>query len=99
MAYKVLCGVPDLHCSGGKYMTDQQLPAKAHSSHKQAYECMVHYLTTVKGYTRLQSSRTFKPPDDGPCIVLTKQSRYGERLRSGKEGRFEPKVGRGVIIG
>lgn len=98
--YKVLCGTPNEYCTGGKYKTDQHpLPAKSHPSHKQAYDCYVNYLVNILGYTRLDSARTFAPPDGGYCRVLTKPSRFGAHLRSGKEGRFQPQRGRGLIIG
>jgi len=99
MGYKVLCGVPSEHCTGGKYMTDQQLPKKAHPSHGQAFDCKVNYLTSILGYTETESSRTFAPPDGGHNEVLTKRTRFGARLRPGKEGRFQPQSGAGTITG
>ncbi len=96
--YKVLCGVPEPSCTGGRYITEQQLSKKAHTTHEEAFKCMVRYLMN-KGYTRL-GSRMFSAPDGGPIEVLTKRSRFGARLRSGKEQqRYMPKFGHGVIVG
>ena len=105
--YKVLCGVPEIHCTGGTLITDQRLDTtKAHGSHPEAYRCMRHYLLKVKGYTQdgsMVRGRDFRPPDGGPVLILTKQSRFGSRMRAGKgENRYMPDgryVGiRGVIM-
>jgi hypothetical protein len=98
--YVVLCGVPALHCTGGKLKTDQkQVAEKCHGSSLEAFRCMKHYLVSVLKFKAV-GSREFAPPDGGPIRVLTKKCRYGARMRTGKMGeRFQPEVGRGAIIG
>lgn len=99
--YVVLCGVPNEHCSGSKLVTDHNgFPSKCHTSHSQAYKCYVKYLIKVLGYRRSDSARTFLPPvgSDEYARVLTKQSRFGGRLRLGKEGtRFQAQRSNGMI--
>ena len=86
----VLCGVPTEHCIGARYVTDQQLPPKCHASHSAAFNCMKRYLVSVMGYEQI-GSRDFRPPDGGPIRILTKRSKYGARLRTGKmQERFMP---------
>ena len=97
----VLCGVPTEHCSGGKYTTDQKLSPKCHGTHLEAFNCMRKYLLRT-GYTQI-GPREFQPPGGGPIRVLTKKSRFGARLRSGKLGeRFMPEDreagNQGVVI-
>ena len=102
--YRVLCGTPEDHCFGTKLITDQQLhTAKCHMNHSDAFRCYAHYLVHVLGFTRL-SSREFQNPDGGPIRILTRQSKFGSKLKTGKlQERFMPEdrqVGnRGVIIG
>ena len=106
-----LCGVPDADCTGSKIMTDQQLPTKtpkAHNDPSEAFRCYCKYLKT-QGYVQI-GSREFLSPEDSPhkgtVLVLTKQSRFGGRLRKGKgedkvdASRFMPygKHTRGVIF-
>jgi len=106
MAYVVLCGTPQEHCSGGKVPTNafmRQTHPKAHSSHSEAYRCHRRWLVDVLGYTDI-GSRTFRPPpgvNGGYLKVLTKKSRFGARMRLGKLGeRWMPKDrGRsGVVV-
>ena len=101
---KHLCGVPKEKCNGSFVHTNHGLIAgseglKSHSSPGAAFNCMKRYLLK-QGYTQV-GSKEFSPPDGGPVRVLTKKSRYGGALRSGKEGtRHEPYHKRsGVIIG
>lgn len=98
--YVILCGVPNEHCTGGKFKTDQkQLPEKCHGSSVEAYRCMRHYLISILHF-RDVGGRGFAPPDGGRVRVLTKKCRFGARMRTGKMGeRFQPEVSRGVIIG
>lgn len=88
MNYGFLCPTPKQQCTGkvGNYSAslDKQ-GIKKHGSPKEAMDCYVRYLTQTLGYERL-SSREFRPPDGGPILVLTKESRFGARLRSGKAG-------------
>lgn len=99
--YRILCGVPKEHCQGGKLVTDQKLSTnKCHSDRAGAFRCMAHYLTKVLGYTRI-GAREFKPPpgSNGYVRVLSKKSRYGGKLRTGKEHtRYMPEEGRGLIV-
>jgi len=109
-----LCGVPEQHCTGGTYHTDQLLPkktGKAHESGRAAQQCMKRYLVRVLGYEQV-SAHDFAPPDGGPVKMLGRPRTYGCRLRSGKsgekggrgKGRFMPQgprrgsTARGVII-
>lgn len=86
----VLCTVPKEHCQGSKigHAADHvhATASKKHGSHEEAFRCMTHYLTEVKGYEQV-GSREFKAPD-GPIRVLGKPSRFGVSLRKGKEGRL-----------
>lgn len=100
---RYVCGVPALHCSGGHVSTDQQINSgKAHTSPSEAFNCMARYLVRVLGYKRI-GGREFDPQDGGSIRVLTKRSRYGGKMRLGKEGRFMPEDrdagNRGVIAG
>lgn len=100
--YKVLCGVPKDQCQGAGYQTDQHLGTnKAHANSTEAFKCYAHYLVTYEGYTRI-GSREFRK-DGHPVLVLTKKSRFGGRLRMGKEGsRYQPGgagTRQGLIIG
>ncbi len=99
--FVVLCGVPTEFCVGSKYTTDQRLPPKAHGSHDEAFRCCRRYLVG-QGWTPI-GPRELSSPDGGPVRVLTKKTRFGERLRLGKLGeRFMPEDriagNRGVII-
>jgi len=88
MNYAYLCPTPKNCCTGkvGNYSAslDKQ-GIKKHGSPHEAMACYVRYLTQTLGYERL-SSREFRPPDGGPIVVLSKVSRFGARLRSGKSG-------------
>ena len=98
--FAVLCGVPEDKCTGGSFNSKQALgTVKAHGSHEQAFKCMVRYLLD-QGYERI-ATRDFRPPDGGPIRMLTRKSRFGARLRRGKEGtRLMPAVRtRGTVIG
>lgn len=95
------CGVPRDACSGtptpmsaGLRQTEAR---KAHSSPEEAFRCMRRHLLASE-YTQI-GGRDFKPPGDGEVIVLTKQSRYGGRLRAGKESTRHMPDKRKVLIG
>lgn len=96
---KVLCGTPTEECTGSSFVTDQKLSSKkAHPTHEEAFDCHASYLVRA-GFKRL-GMREFQSPDGGPIRMLTKKSRFGGRLRSGKEGtRYQPERGAGLIIG
>lgn len=91
--YRVFCGVAKDKCVGSLLpMSASFKDVKAHNSHKEAFDCMKSSLL-AEGYTPVDS-RALRPPGDGPVRVLTKQSRYGARLRPGKRGESG---GSGVI--
>lgn len=80
-----MCGVPKGDCGGTLLTTNRALDGvKGHGSPEDAFNCMRRHLLR-QGYTQV-GSRDFRPPDGGPIRVLTKKSRYGGKLRSGKEG-------------
>lgn len=94
----VLCGVPEGACTAGKKKVSQGIGKfiKAHSDHTEAFNCHVKWLLS-QGYERI-GSREFKPSDGGYVRVLTKKSRFGARLRNGKEsGRSMPPKRRGGV--
>lgn len=100
---RYVCGVPGIHCSGGHVTTDQQINSgKAHVTPSEAFNCMARYLVRQCGYKRV-GGREFDPQDGGPIRVLTKRSRYGGKMKLGKEGRYMPEESnagnRGVIAG
>ena len=102
MAERILCGVPVASCGGTGYVTKQQISPKAHGSRDEAFRCMRRHLI-AQGYVPI-GPREFRPPDGGCILVLTKKSRFGGRLRTGKraEGgtttsRFMPDRGAGII--
>lgn len=96
---KFLCGVPNLECNGTKLITDQRLGEKAHSSPEDAFRCYANYLIK-RGYRRI-STREFEHPTTKEILVISRRSKFGSRLRTGKEGqRFMPTSGyQGTIIG
>jgi hypothetical protein len=99
---KVLCSVPEEYCNGTRLVTDQGFhTCKAHTSHCDAFRCMCAYLVKI-GFKRV-SSREFVNPENGYTRVLTRQTKFGGLLVTGKEKtRFMPEkrnVGnRGVIL-
>ncbi len=101
--YRVLCGTPKEHCTGGVLQTDQQFPTnKCHSSHEDAFRCYVRYLVQELGYIRIGGHEFLEP---GVTVhVISKKSRFGGLLVTGKEHkRYMPEKrkqgNRGVIIG
>ena len=81
---KYTCGTPDEHCSGGNVSLPKR-SVKAHNTPEEAFACFRRYLLKVLGYTAVDGcGRSFRPPDGGPVLVLTKKSRYGGTLRTGK---------------
>jgi hypothetical protein len=86
-----LCGSPREFCSGGLAQLSNGLKGRGltgHSSPSEAFKCHAKYLIKI-GYTQL-SSREFRPPDGGPIRILTKQSRFGAKMRPGKGMRSMP---------
>lgn len=98
VSQRYLCGVPKQRCMGGAVsMLPGMRGFRSHSSREEAFRCMVRYLES-QGYERI-GSREFRK-EGQPVRVLTKKSRFGARLRAGKEGRFMPKERpSGVVIG
>lgn len=99
--YAHLCGVPREKCSGSNLLLNHGMPTnyKGHASSEAAFNCYRKHLIE-QGYVQV-SARDFKPPDGGPVLVTTKKSRFGAKLRIGKEGtRNMPHghKGKGVII-
>ena len=84
--YGFLCPTPKSHCCGsnGNYSAslDKQ-KIKKHGSPEEAMKCYAAYLIS-EGYERI-SPREFRKEGE-PIMVLTKVSRFGARLRSGKAG-------------
>ena len=95
-----MCGVPEAHCNGAMTKVNARLrgACKTHGSPEQAFECRAKYLVNVEGYEKI-GAREFRREGE-PVLVLTKKSRYGARLRTGKMNeRVQPRRGSGVIIG
>jgi len=89
--YGFMCPTPKGHCSGtlGKLNGGlDKLGLKKHGTPEEAMKCYSRYLVNVKGCEKL-SSREFKHPNGGGIEVLTKVSKFGTRLRSGKRGEGE----------
>lgn len=86
--YACACGTPKEYCSGGVTTVNAGMRGgnvmKAHLDPTQAFKCHAKYLVKV-GYIQL-SPREFRAPDGSGIKVLTKQSRFGAKLRNGKEG-------------
>lgn len=81
---RYLCGVSD----GGCFASVIETPLnnkimRLHPTSEDAFKCKVRELIR-QGYTRI-SSREFSK-DNGPILVLTKQSHFGGMLRMGKAG-------------
>lgn len=82
-----LCGVPEADCSGMTIAVNEKWTGskKAHRTPEEAFNCMARHLVR-NGYIR-RGPREFQHKDGGPVTVLTKKSRYGGELRTGKAGR------------
>jgi hypothetical protein len=90
-----LCGVPKNDCNGSFTKTSSGLGAasSAHATPREAFACMKRFLLS-QGFVQV-GSREFAPPGGGPVRVLTKKSRFGGRLRRGKEGTRRMPILRG----
>ena len=98
---KWVCQTPTSHCSGGTGVVIPSLHGlRLHQSPEDAFRCYARYLKHVRGYIQI-GGREFSPPGGGPVEVLTRKSKYGARLRHGKEGRWMPKGPRnsGIVRG
>ena len=94
-----LCGVEKELCTGPLCAVSAAMGGKrkAHGSSIEAFKCMQQSLLRT-GWEQI-SPREFRSPDGGPIRVLTKQSRFGAKLRNGKEGtRNMPQGNRGGVI-
>lgn len=97
-----LCGTPSEYCVGKLALLSNGLKNKGLRSHQtsvEAFNCFKKSLL-ARGYVQIDS-RAFQPPEGGPIHVLTKQSRFGARMRPGKEGTRNNPAGRrggGVCI-
>lgn len=84
---KYVCGVEAAECTGALASTSAGLRGKiikAHGSSNEAFKCKRRSLI-ASGYEEV-GPREFRPPGGGPILVLTKKSRFGAALRSGKRG-------------
>lgn len=82
-----LCGTPTEYCAGALAQLSNSLKAKGLKSHQtstEAFNCFKKSLL-ARGYIQIDS-RAFQPPEGGPIHVMTKKSRFGARMRPGKEG-------------
>ena len=96
-----VCGVPRDICTGGTIARasariTKDGPNKAHGSPLEAFRCKKRHLL-LQGYEAV-GQREFRKPGGG-IVVLTKKSRFGARLRSGKEGRAMDGANRGMAGG
>lgn len=97
--YRFLCGTPEQYCSGKitRLTKGWKGSHRTHSSHLEAFKCHVQYLKK-EGFTQI-GNREFVDPQDDSVLVLTKKSRFGGKLRRGKEGgRSMPSVRTGGTI-
>lgn len=93
-----LCGVPIQYCQGAATKTSSGLRIdKSHSSPHEAFRCMSHYLVSVEGYEQI-GGREFRK-EGHPIRVLTKKTRFGARLRTGKNQERMMPENNAVIIG
>lgn len=100
--YGYLCPTPKQHCSGTIAKLNAGLDKrgiKKHGDQKSAMKCYATYLTSVLGCEKL-SNREFRHPNGGPIEVLSRESQFGARLRSGKrgEGNAIGSVNRGMPV-
>lgn len=86
-----VCGVPKDFCQGSIKNVSFGEGIKVHGSSKQAFQCHKAYLL-LQGYKQI-GSREFQQPGE-PILVLSKESHFGVRLRSGKEDNRDMPSGR-----
>jgi hypothetical protein len=80
-----LCNTPVNDCTGS--LNKNGGNHKIHTSRTEARQCYVRWLTKKQGYTRLKGTQ-FAPPDGGPVLLVTKQSKYGLRMKGeGQKGK------------
>ena len=84
---KYLCGTPTAQCIGinTSCSSGMRNVTKSHNSPQEAFRCYSKYLLR-NGYQQI-GSREFTT-NEGPIVVLTKKSRFGAKLKSGKGNRM-----------
>lgn len=94
-----VCGTEGSKCSGTLTNLTKMLgTGKTHATAMEAFTCHRSWLVSL-GYTPV-GSRALAPPGHGPIRVLTKPSRFGAVLRTGKEAtRSMPMRRRGGYVG
>lgn len=99
-ANKFLCPTPQGQCTGKlvsmNNFFNMTKNAKVHASPQAAFECYCRHLEKT-GHERV-STREYRQPGGG-ILLLTKQSRFGTKVRLGKEGnRFMVLKHSGCIV-
>ena len=96
--FRVICGVPIDQCTGANVATSSGIHCpKSHQTHSEAFACKRRYLMGL-GYEQI-GARAFRSPNGGPVEILTKRSRFGGKLRKGKErSRVMPSQRTGGMI-
>lgn len=88
---RYLCGAPGEKCGGSLAILSAGFKNKGfkiHNSSSEAMACYRRYLIS-EGYTQL-GPREFQKAPGEPIMFLTKQSRFGAKMRPGKAGRNMP---------
>lgn len=97
------CGCPVDQCSGSASgnvsASMRSIKRKIHGSRAEARRCYINHLLK-QGYRRSDNSSTFLPPEgsDLPAIVISKLTKFGGELRTGKEKRYMPKNRTGGMV-
>ena len=106
MARKVYCGTPNNECFGFPHITNSMLnmasSVKLHADSAEAFKCYKRWLIS-QGFEQIGPREFAK--DGGPIRVLTRKSKFGTMMRSGKgkdgaspgNTRFVPQTTRGFI--
>lgn len=79
-----MCGTPKESCCGGLLKVNFAPTIKAHSSSKEAFNCKRNHLISL-GYSQIGTREFLKEGE--PVLFLTKKSRFGGKLRKGKEAK------------
>lgn len=100
MARRFMCGTPTNLCEGSKCAMNAALgksfQQKAHSSRPEAFRCYKRYLIKHEGYLATNDSLRELSHPERPRLILSKQSKFGQELRLGKNAdgkgiRYMPK--------
>ena len=95
------CGVPTDKCGGGLGQLSAAFRGRGvrvHSSPREAFACYRSYLLG-QGYEQVGPRDFKKPPEMGEGILtISKQSRFGTKLRPGKAGRNMPSIRTGGFV-